>query len=166
MNIENQHVYRWSRQDFSPAMSAMHIHSDFELSDEDKEILVTALDLFGTWEQTHPVPGGSNRITLMILSETGRVTLLPEENLIGISYHQILIIWRKLRDLRSLPVHGTCFPQTNPLKMAIILEEMCHGLYMIRDEIEVKKLVLQILRLGYPDIQLHDLFPSIFPPSE
>ena len=45
---------------------------------------------------------------------------------------------------------------------AVLLEELCHYLYEIWDEYEVKELVADILRRKYPTLRLHQIHPDWF----
>lgn len=157
MIIENERYFSWAGQSMSPAVGAIHIMSDFDLTDDDKMILADALELFALWETKCPVPGGSNRITAMVLSMTGEVTIRLEPRVIGQSTNLVLLRWESVRAAsRSLPEVSAA------LKTAIILEELCHGLYMIRDEYLVKETVIQILHQKYPLVSLHGLFPRLY----
>ena len=157
MYIDNQRNFIWEKQEFSPALSAMHIMSNFDLSDDDKTLLVNVLNLFGLWEHNHPVPGGTERISVLVLSMSGSVNVHLESNTVGQANTMFLIRWERILAL-SRPDPDVLFA----LKMAILLEEMCHALYMIRDEYLVKEYVIQIVQQAYPKITLHDLFPVAF----
>ncbi|MBQ9251613.1 MAG: hypothetical protein IJ188_03135 [Clostridia bacterium] len=124
------------------------------IGEVDAEILHEAFMLFSEYEKTHPVPAANLRTFALIAFADGHFDMTLSESAIGESTTLALIDLHRLHRQKS--------PIT---RVAVVLEELCHGIYMVPDEHDVKRLVIQMINQKYPLHRLHHLYPKMFLPT-
>ncbi|MCR1952883.1 hypothetical protein NSA50_17925 [Clostridium sp. DSM 100503] len=82
--------------------------------------------------------------TSAVFTDYGQLDLIFEEDTLGTNLNLIVYAVKKWEDLHA----------DEQAKVFIFLEEMCHWIWNITDEVEVKYKVIEILKRIYPGIEV------------
>lgn len=119
--------------------------------DKWKPVIEEGFALFQLFELIKPVPYPEMGSCMFIMDRKA-LSIRLEENAHGQATHCMFVDF--LRKDRN--------PESNTKRLLVLFEEMCHCLYLIQDEWEVKEVVVEILQLKYPHLRLHKLYPGMF----
>lgn len=87
-----------------------------------------------------------------IITDSDKITLVVEENEIGLSMN-----------LCIFPIYKWVNNKYNKTQiLTIILEELCHSILGIEDELIVKKKVLEIMRMSNEKVELNNFYSETF----
>ncbi len=110
-----------------------------------------SLELLERYSKSTPLP--KNVKCNLIFTESNIVTLVAKESLPAYAI-QAAIINMELSRVN---------PDISPsILMFNVLEELCHVLYLINDEHQVKRVVVEILQQDIPQMTLHGCYPNFF----
>ena len=127
----------------------IHQNSFDNLTEDEAQGFGEAFSLIIQFSKINPLP---DNLPIMIIYITEpELTLLPAKNIGGQFAHLVLICLYKLREEK----------RSRASYMMVMLEELLHGLYHIRNEYVVKKLAIEIAQLRHK-LTLHECYPSMF----
>ena len=137
-----------------PRPLSTHIiqQSTCELKDEEKKGGNEAFHLFNLYIQNYPIQKGS---AAYVIYFDYQLNLIPEDNLLG---QFVPLVALPLHLIRQKEEYSADFV------MLILLEELCHCFYQIRNEYLVKTKALSVLHIDdkYKPNSLHDVWPTVF----
>lgn len=137
--------------DSSSVLASCMMYRTYDLDGEDAAVLLNAFDLFMILERHRPVPFREECRVCLIVSDSDDIVLTPEARVLGQTASFIFLFMNRSRKIK---------PLAN--RVAIVLEELLHCYYLIRDEWEVKELAMLLLQSKFSDISLHGMYPRLF----
>lgn len=125
--------------------------SQIDLTEPELKVLAAAYDLLERYVAKHPLPRGA--FCNLILAKSERVSLIAADETLGFAS---LIAVCNIHKYRQNQTNSQLY------LLLIILEEVCHVLYLTLDEHAVKWIVRDIVSQDYPQFSLHDIYPTMF----
>ncbi|MDP4144166.1 MAG: hypothetical protein Q8936_06720 [Bacillota bacterium] len=83
-----------------------------------------------------------------IFTEDGEIEISLPEGVLGVNTHLLIYTVQRWKSYNI----------TEPFKVSVFLEEMCHWLWNIEDETEVKYKIFEILKNIYPNIEFKEIY--------
>lgn len=156
MKLSNAIETTYSNQVHNPLITKgiISVSSNVELTKQEIESVNTALKLIhAASERGYDLPSSRHAHVFFIGQDS--ITIELEENVCGI-YAPIIVYpvnkWREKKMGQDDIV-------------VILLEEMCHFLWEIQDEYEVKQRVLSLVRIAIPEMTLERLYRRFSVPA-
>lgn len=128
-----------------------------ELTEKEKEFFELAFRLLTQYvENGHPLPFDGLRTNIVVIDSDEVTFVNTDEKSLGQHTSMVYYFIHKIR--QKPKVHEAHY-------MATILEELCHALYLITDETEVKETVLEIVnQMDGVEISFDDWYQGENPP--
>lgn len=135
--MQVKHIKPVNLKSYQFIVDHISFQSACELSEHEVELFRLAFKLFKQYvEGGHPLPFDDQRVNVVVMDDNEVVFVNVDEKSLGQHMNMIYYFMHKIRQKPA--VHDAHY-------MATILEELCHALFLITDETEVKKTVLEIV---------------------
>lgn len=123
-----------------------------ELSEREIEAFTAAYKMFSNYTAVNPLSFGVHCI--VIFCDNKPIQIIPRSDSFGLTIPVVLVRLDLLRNNARDDLPLQC--------MLALLEELCHSLYHIGNEILVKQVIWQILHPYLPAAKLCQLWPKVF----